>query len=49
VPPFFNRSNGEQDGFGDMSFLAKGRIYSRNEEHGNSIVTVFFAGSIPTG
>lgn len=49
VPPFFNRSNGEQDGFGDISFLAKGRLYSRNEEHGNSIVTVFLAGSIPTG
>ncbi|AXC10774.1 hypothetical protein ACPOL_1428 [Acidisarcina polymorpha] len=49
VPPFFNRSNGEQDGFGDMSFLAKGRLYSRNEEHGNGIVTVFFAATIPTG
>ena len=49
VPPFFNRSNGEQDGFGDMSFLAKGRLYSRNEEHGNAIVTVFLAGSVPSG
>src|SRR5580700_10412105 len=49
IPPFFNRSNGEQDGFGDISFLAKGRIFARNEEHGNSIVTVFLAGSIPTG
>jgi len=49
VPPFFNRSNGEQDGFGDISFLAKTRLYSRNEEHGNAIVTTFLAGSIPTG
>ena len=49
IPPFFNRSNGEQDGFGDISFLAKGRIFARNEEHGNAIVTVFLAGSIPTG
>jgi hypothetical protein len=49
LPPFYNRSNGEQDGFGDISFLAKGRIFARNEEHGNSIVTVFLAGSIPTG
>lgn len=49
VPPFFNRSNGAPDGFGDISFLAKGRIYARNEEHGNAIITVFFAGSIPTG
>lgn len=49
VPPFFNRSNGAQDGFGDVSFLAKYRFYSRNEEHGNAIVTAFVAGSIPTG
>jgi hypothetical protein len=49
IPPFFNRSNGEQDGFGDISCLAKGRLFARNEEHGNSIVTVFLAGSIPTG
>jgi hypothetical protein len=49
VPPFFNRSNGESDGFGDISFLAKERIFSRNEEQGNGIVTVFVAGSVPTG
>jgi hypothetical protein len=49
VPPFFNRSTGAQDGFGDVSFLAKERLYSRNEEKGNAIVTVFLAGSIPTG
>ena len=49
VPPFFNRSNGAQDGFGDISFLTKYRFYSRNEEHGNAIVTAFVAGSIPTG
>jgi hypothetical protein len=49
VPPFFNRSNGASDGFGDISFLAKTRFYSRNGEHGNAIVTTFLAGSIPTG
>jgi hypothetical protein len=49
VPPFFNRSNGQKDGFGDISFLAKGRFYARNEEHGSAIVTAFLAGSIPTG
>lgn len=49
VPPFFNRSNGESDGFGDVAFLMKERLYSRNEESGNAIVTVFLAGSIPTG
>jgi hypothetical protein len=49
VPPFFNRSNGEPDGFGDVSFLEKFRFYARNEEHGNAIVTAFLAASIPTG
>ena len=49
VPPFFDRSNGESDGFGDISFLAKERIYSRNEEHGNGIVTFFLGASVPTG
>ena len=49
LPPFFNRDNGEADGFGDISFLAKERIFSRNEEHGDSIVTAFLGASIPTG
>jgi hypothetical protein len=49
LPPFFDRSNGESDGFGDISFLAKERIYSRNEEHGNGIVTFFLGATVPTG
>ncbi len=49
LPPFFNRSNGQSDGFGDLAFMAKERIFSRNEQHGNAIVTAFFAGSVPTG
>lgn len=49
APPFFDRSTGAKDGFGDMSFLAKERFYARNEESGNAIVTAFFAGTIPTG
>lgn len=49
MPPFFNRSNGEQDGFGDLSFNSKYRIFARNEEHGNAILTAFFAASVPTG
>lgn len=49
LPPFFNRSNGEQDGFGDITFTEKFRFYARNEERSNAIVTAFFAGSIPTG
>lgn len=49
VPAFINHGNGARDGFGDMTFLLKERLFSRNEEHGNAIVTVFLAGSIPTG
>jgi len=49
VPPFFNRSNGESDGFGDISFVGKYRFFARNEQHGNAIVTAFLSGSIPTG
>ncbi|MDE3103928.1 MAG: hypothetical protein KGK08_02020 [Acidobacteriota bacterium] len=49
LPPFFNHQNGASDGFGDITFVAKERLYSRNEEHGNAIVTVFLAGSVPTG
>ncbi len=49
APPFFDRSNGESDGFGDVSFLLKERLYSRNEEHGNAIVTAFLGATVPTG
>jgi hypothetical protein len=49
MPPWFNRSNGEPDGWGDISFNSKFRILARNEEHGNAIVTAFFAASVPTG
>jgi hypothetical protein len=50
VPPFFAHSQpGVKDGFGDVSFLMKYRIFSRNEESGNAIVTAFLAASVPTG
>ena len=49
VPAFFNRATGAKDGFGDMSFNSKIRIFARNEEHGNAILTVFLAATIPTG
>jgi hypothetical protein len=50
LPPFFNHSQpGVKDGFGDVSFNSKFRILSRNEEHGNYILTAFLAASIPTG
>jgi hypothetical protein len=50
VPPYFAHENPAiRDGFGDMSFLMKYRIASRNEKEGNYIVTAFLSGSIPTG
>lgn len=49
APPFFDRSNGESDGFGDVSFLLKERLYARNEENGNAIVTAFLGATLPTG
>ncbi len=49
IPPFYNRTNGEQDGFGDVSFLLKERLFARNEESGNAIVTAFLGASVPTG
>lgn len=49
LPPFIDHGNGAKDGFGDIAFVAKERIFSRNEEHGDAIVTFFFGGTIPTG
>lgn len=51
VPPFISHEGAAQtsDGFGDLSFNSKFRFFARNEEHGNAIVTGFFAASIPTG
>lgn len=49
-PPYITRSfNGVPDGYGDVSFLLKYRIFSANEEGGNFIFTTFLGGSIPTG
>jgi len=50
VPPFFDHTQpGQKDGFGDISFLAKCRVFSRNENHGNGIVTAFLGATVPTG
>ena len=50
APPFQNHlAPKTNDGFGDLSFLGKFRIYARNEQSGNAIVTAFLGGSIPTG
>lgn len=49
TPPFIVHNYNAKDGFGDLAYLAKLRLFARNEQHGNGIVTVFLAGSIPTG
>ncbi len=38
-----------RDGFGDVAFLIKYRLFSANEEHGNYILTAFLGWSPPTG
>jgi hypothetical protein len=50
LPPFFAHAQpGVKDGFGDVTFNSKYRFFARNEEHGNTIITAFLAGSIPSG
>jgi len=49
LPPFFDHDTGAKDGFGDVSFNSKARLFSRNEEHGNAIVTGYLAATVPTG
>lgn len=50
VPPFIAHDyDHSKDGFGDFSLNSKFRIFARNEEHGNAIITAFFAATIPTG
>jgi hypothetical protein len=50
VPPFFSRrAPHSQDGFGDVSFLLEERIFARDKEQGNALVTAFLGASIPTG
>jgi hypothetical protein len=50
LPPYFQRSTSSlEDGAGDMSFLAKYRLLTGNEEHGNYAVSAFALSTIPTG
>ena len=37
------------DGFGDVAFLVKYRLWSGNENHGNYILTAFLGWTLPTG
>lgn len=49
-PPYITHSNpAVPDGFADFSFRVKYRLLSRNEQHGNFILTAYFSTSIPTG
>lgn len=49
VPPYIQHDSTAKDGFGDVSFLLKYRIFANNEQHGNDILTFFLGGSYPTG
>jgi hypothetical protein len=50
IPPYLqHNSSNIHDGFGDVSFVGKYRLFSGNEEHGNYILTFFLGASVPTG
>ncbi len=50
IPPYLQHHEpGVNDGFGDVSLVAKYRVIARNEKTGNFILTFFFGGTIPTG
>ena len=51
APPYYNYNGdpSETNGTGDLQFLVKFRILSKNEQHGNYILTAFFGWSVPTG
>jgi hypothetical protein len=49
-PPFITHTNPRsEDGFGDVAFRAKVRIYGSSEEHRNAIITAILGASVPTG
>ncbi len=50
LPPYLaHHDPAARDGFGDIAFLVKCRLLSKNEEHGNYILTAFLGWSLPTG
>lgn len=50
VPAYLaHNSPTTKDGFGDLGFLVKYRLFSQNEEHGNYILTAFLGWTVPTG
>ncbi len=49
-PPFLAHYDGKSiDGFGDVGFRGKLRLYGSNEQHHNAIVTALLGATIPTG
>lgn len=49
-PPFITHTDPRvSDGFGDVAFRLKYRLYGSNEEHHNAIVTAILGASVPTG
>lgn len=49
-PPFFiHNYPGGLDGFGDVAFRAKFRVYGSNEQHHNAIATLLLSATVPTG
>lgn len=49
-PPFFLHStSATPNGFGDIAFRLKYRIYGSNEAHHNAIITAILSASLPTG
>jgi hypothetical protein len=49
-PPFLTHSNPKtEDGFGDVGFRMKYRIYGSSEEQHNAIVTLVLPATVPTG
>ena len=49
-PPFLTHTDAHaEDGFGDVAFRAKYRIYGSSEEHHNAIATALLGASVPTG
>lgn len=50
IPPYIVHNNPRQnDEWGDETFLVKYRFVSKNEAHGNYILTAFLGASLPTG
>jgi len=49
TPGFITHGDGSADGFGDIAFLAKYRVASANEQHGNYVVSGALGFSFPTG